>query len=72
MVISEDLARRYFGSVDVIGRVITIAGMSNYSERTDYTVTGVFEPIPETSHIQGDFIVSMQTIVTLNDAGKWG
>ena len=72
MVVSEDLAKRYFGSVDVIGRVVTIAGMSNYSERTDYTVTGVFEPIPKTSHIQADFIVSMQTIVTLNDAGKWG
>jgi putative ABC transport system permease protein len=53
MVLSESMAKKYFGSTDVIGKTLM----------TDnaflYTITGVIRDMPETSHIRFDFIRAM-------------
>ena len=52
IVISEDLAQKYFGKPDPIGELLIM----NH-DRT-LKVTGILEPIPNNSHIQFDFLIS--------------
>ena len=59
-VLSTDIARKYFGDADPIGRTIRFG-----SEET-YTVTGVIKS-PENSHLKIDFLLSYPTLVQL-----WG
>ncbi len=55
LVITEEMAEKYFGNEDPIGKTLLI--------NTDklYMVTGVLENIPKTSHIRPDFIASFST-----------
>ncbi|MFC1724970.1 ABC transporter permease [candidate division KSB1 bacterium] len=46
IIISEKMAKKYFGDNDPMGKVINI--------NSDFIVTGVFKNIPETSHIYFD------------------
>ena len=50
MVISERIAEKYFGQTPALGQVLTI------DNTTDYTVVGVFEDLPRSSHLEFDFI----------------
>ena len=72
IVLSEKLARKFFGDAAPIGQVLTIAGISNDSGRRDYKVTGIVQNVPHHSHIQFDFLISFETVVVLNDADEWG
>jgi putative ABC transport system permease protein len=56
MVISASLARKYFGSTDVIGESMKVLGGSNY------TVVGVFEDLPENVHLRFNGLLSSTTI----------
>lgn len=56
-VISERVAKKYFGSEDPIGRTITWDGTRKLE------VTGVFESLPQNSHIAIDFLFSYRTFV---------
>lgn len=56
VVISEEAARRLFGSEPALGRIITI-GDSNISAE----VTGVASKQPENVHFHFDYLVSMYT-----------
>jgi len=56
LVITESMARKYFGDEDPVGRRLFFEG------RIDLTVTGVMEDLPDNSHIQIDFIASMNTL----------
>lgn len=53
MVISEEIAHKYFGSSNVIGKTIRFANQANLK------ITGVFKSMPDNSHFQleliGDF-----------------
>jgi putative ABC transport system permease protein len=49
IVISESLAQRLFGTVDVLGRTIRLDGRSQ-----DATITGVVRSIPSPSHLTVD------------------
>ena len=53
-VITQELAHKYFGNADPIGKVLTIE-----SWNTTYQVTGVIDRIPTNSHIRADFFASM-------------
>lgn len=67
MVISEDMAQKYFGNEDPIGKTLHTI---NYN--LDFTVTGVFENVPDNSHIQFEMLVPFEQ--TLRDMGwtdKW-
>ena len=55
VVLSESMAIKYFGTTDILGRVL------NMDNRVDYTVTGVMRDMPEPSHFHADFLVSMSS-----------
>ncbi len=53
MIISASMARKYFNTTDVIGKNLKI-------NNTDfYNITGVFEDVPEQSHLHFNFIMAM-------------
>ena len=52
IVITESIARKYFGAENPIGQVLKIRG-------ADFKVTGIMEEIPEQSQFQFDMLVSM-------------
>lgn len=53
LVITKRIAEKYFGSTDVIGKTL------RFDNRTDYKITGVIKNVPENSHFNYDFFVSM-------------
>ena len=62
MVISEDLAYKYFGAEDPIGKAV------NLDNRWDFMVTGVMRNLPTNSHMRPDMLVSY---TTMNVIGAW-
>ncbi|MCP4726926.1 MAG: FtsX-like permease family protein, partial [bacterium] len=51
IVISEDMAAKYFGNEESLGKVLII------NKSLNYKVTGVFYNIPKNSHFAADFFV---------------
>jgi len=56
ILITGEMARKYFGSEDPIGKVIRKDNSSNV------VVTGVLANIPSNSHLQFDFIIPMSAV----------
>ncbi|MBN1224449.1 MAG: ABC transporter permease [Candidatus Aminicenantes bacterium] len=56
LVITEDMAKKYFGSEDPLGKQVRV------NSEALYEVTGVMENIPRTSHIRPNFFASMSTL----------
>lgn len=56
MVISQTKAEQYFGGQDPIGKLMVL----NDNPYTTYRVTGVMEDFPDNSHLQGDFIMTLE------------
>jgi putative ABC transport system permease protein len=56
LVITEDLAKKYFGDQNPIGKLL------NYRGIRDMTVTGVMENWPETSHMKIDLLASFTSL----------
>ena len=56
MIITESMAMKYFGSVDVLNEVM------EYDEEP-FTVSGVIKDLPANTHLQFDFLVSMDTFM---------
>ena len=56
VLITEDMAKKYFGREDAIGKTLKKNNGSNV------TVTGVLANIPSNSHLQFDFILPMSSI----------
>ncbi len=52
VVISETIAKKYFGDEDPVGKVL------NFENKLDFQVTGVMEDIPLNSHFRCDFLAS--------------
>ncbi len=60
IIISEEIAVKYFGNVEkAIGKIL------NRDDETDYTITAVFDQIPETSHFHPQMIASLMTGTTV-------
>lgn len=55
MVISQDTALKYFGTTDVVGRVVNA---EFYEGGRDFTITGVSQNVPENSHFHFDLLIS--------------
>lgn len=53
IVLTERMAKKYFGSDDPIGKVI------RYDHLYDLEVSGVIQDVPHNTHLQFDFIVPM-------------
>ena len=56
VVLTESYARKYFGNEDPIGKMLHLE-----TDTTYFTVTGIMEDVPSTSHITFDMVGSLQT-----------
>ena len=67
IVISEDMAFKYFGGEDPMGKVLRGDNV------WDFTVTGVMRNIPANSHLRPDMIMSLVTrnAIFTNDLDEW-
>lgn len=59
MVISRSLAKKYFGNESALSKTMRNRGS------TEYLITGVYEDIPEHSHMKVDAILSFSTYAKL-------
>ena len=55
MVITESIAKKYFGKTDVLNEILKVNG-------TDYTITAVTQDVPGNSHFTYDFLCSFSTL----------
>jgi putative ABC transport system permease protein len=56
-VISESIAKKYFGGGDVIGQVIKI------NKKAVFKISGVFKDVPENTHLRFNILISWPTYV---------
>ena len=61
VLLTQDMAKKYFGQEDAIGKVLRIDNGRNA------VVTGVLANIPANSHLQFDFLFPMSSIVQSTD-----
>jgi putative ABC transport system permease protein len=61
LIVSEKLASKYFGPEEPLGKTISLNG------RYDVKITGIVEDPPDNSHIQFDFLLSLDSIETLRN-----
>ena len=64
LVITERLARKYFGAGDPMGRVLSVNGQ-------DFAVTGVAADSPSNTHLKYGLIASMATIANERYMNNW-
>jgi putative ABC transport system permease protein len=64
LVISQNMAKKYFGTQDPLGKTLKIKTDSTYS----YLVTGVAENMPSNSSIEFDFLASNSSLKTMKEA----
>ncbi len=57
MVLSETAAKKYFGTIDCLGKTLTLDG------KIPATVTGVMKDIPQNSHFRTDIFLSMSSLI---------
>ncbi len=70
VVISEELAKKLFGTTDVVGRNLD---MLHDEYGGSYTVSGVFKNVPKNSTEQFDAIFNLEVFITENeDLWEWG
>jgi len=66
IVITEDLAEKFFGDTDPIGKTLTIFG------KYDFIITGVLKRIPENSSIKFGMLISEKILkYIMPDFGKY-
>ncbi|GGC01028.1 ABC transporter permease [Dyadobacter sediminis] len=63
VMFSKLMAEKYFGNENPVGKTVRL------DNQFDYTVTGVFEPLPSQSHFHPQFLVSFSS---LNDDRVYG
>jgi putative ABC transport system permease protein len=72
IVLTESTALKFFGSEDPVGKVIS---RKNTGGSRDLTVTGILRDAPLNSHLQFDYIVSLETLRSSKSAsemfGSW-
>jgi putative ABC transport system permease protein len=62
IVLSQSLAKKYFGKDDPIGKIV-----SSSDHDVDYQVTGVFEDLPVNTHMKIDALMSLTSLQKLLD-----
>jgi putative ABC transport system permease protein len=63
IVLTPEVARKYFGSSDPINKVIRLDNQINFK------VTGIFKPLPDASHFHAQMLLSF---ATLKDSAVYG
>jgi putative ABC transport system permease protein len=59
LALSATTAKKYFGDASAIGKVLTV---NNQFGHTPYTVTAVYQDMPEQSDIKADILLSFKTL----------
>lgn len=67
-IISESLARKYFGTSDPIGQTIT----ASYEEPRNYRIRGIFRDIPDNSDIKVSLLLPLRKNVERDSWYHWG
>jgi len=63
MILTEDIARKYFGSEDPVNKVIRL------NDKYNCKVTGIYKPLPENAHFHPGMMLSF---ATLKDSAIYG
>ncbi|PHQ29915.1 ABC transporter permease [Leeuwenhoekiella nanhaiensis] len=63
LVLSEDMAKKYFGNQSPIGETLSVRKDSTYL----FTVTGVMENTPSNSSLHPDFVASLSSMPTIKE-----
>jgi putative ABC transport system permease protein len=63
MIVSETIAKKYFGTDDVVGKTLTSKDPQFVQT---YLITGVFKDYPKNSHLIIDYLVSYATLGKIN------
>lgn len=68
MVLTEERAKAYFGDEDPIGKTLT-----RVDSKTEFIITGIFEPLPSNSHVHMNVMVSSENFPVMrpNAEGAW-
>jgi putative ABC transport system permease protein len=69
VLLTEEMAKKYFGSEDPVGQILRIKVWYG-DEKFDYTIRGVFKNIPKNSHFTFDFLLSYNTLYSLKYGGR--
>lgn len=67
LVISQSTARMIFGDENPVGKTLRVTG-----DDIQVTVTGVFEDVPDHSHLQFDALISTKFWDDENRRSRWG
>jgi ABC-type antimicrobial peptide transport system permease subunit len=66
LVMTDEMARKYFGSGDPVGKVLTV------NNRFEFTVTAVMRAAPPNSSLKPDMLVSVEFLRELGDwSDRW-
>lgn len=65
MAINKTMAEKYFGKENPIGKIIRV------NNNEDFHVTAVYEDMPKNSHINYDFLLSLNSRDEANDKDAW-
>jgi putative ABC transport system permease protein len=68
VAISESMARRFFGDVNPVGRVVTMKAKGAYSVDGTFTVTGVFKDLPANCYYHFQWL---SPYTTWENANTW-
>jgi putative ABC transport system permease protein len=65
VILSQSMAKKYFGNEDPMGKVLNVNGTK------EYNVTGIIEDAPDNSTIQYDFIGSFASLRQAQEVDSW-
>lgn len=67
LVVSEETARKLFGSTDVVGKQLIL-------NNENFQIKGILANVPENSHLQFDVLISISTVTRENPEfnNRWG
>lgn len=65
LVITESMARKYFGDEDPLGKMIT------YNNSRQFEITAVMENVPDNSHFSFGFLASFQSLGEQDESVQW-
>lgn len=66
IVLSESMARKYFGDADPIGRSLKLFLYDPDNRGAEYKITGVVQDCPANSHFSYNFLFSFKTIESVD------
>jgi putative ABC transport system permease protein len=68
--ICRSLAMKYFGTIDVAGKEISILHQQDPAYRV-FTIDGVIEDFPENSHFHAELLTSFTSFTNIDDQTTW-